>query len=83
MIPADTDPQAYAVQLEIWRRMSTKDKFAQVVQLSNDTRSIVMDGVRNRHPEYDDEQVKHASFRLFLGDMLYRKVWPDRKLLTP
>ena len=81
MIPADTDPKAYEVQLEIWRRMDAETKFAQVVQLCDDGRWLVFEGIRARHPEYNEDQVKHASFRLFLGDDLYSEVWPDRELL--
>jgi len=83
MIPADTDPEAYEAQLEVWRRMAPEKKLAQVFQLSDVVRELVIAGIRDRHPEYDEEQVKHAAFRHFLGDALYREVWPDRDLLPP
>ena len=83
MIPADTHPEAYAVQLNLFRRMSPERKLAQVIQLSDDVRVLVTAGVRSRHPEYNQDQVKHASFRLFLGDALYGQAWPDRALLAP
>lgn len=82
MIPADTDPEAHEIQLNIWRAMEPERKFEQVLQLSDDARALVTDGIRARHPEYNEEQVKHASFRVFLGDTLYAEVWPDRELLA-
>jgi hypothetical protein len=42
-----------------------------------------MDGIRRRHPEYTDEQVRMALLRLLHGDELLRTVWPDRALVQP
>lgn len=81
MIPADTDQESFQVQLNIWRTMPAEQKFAQLLQLNDDARALVVDGIRSRHPDYSEEQVKHASFRIFLGDALYQTVWPDRPLL--
>ena len=81
MIPADTDPEAFEVQLEIWRRMDPKLKFEQVIQHCNDIRQLTLAGIRGRHPTYNAEQLKHAAFRLFLGDALYREVWPEREFI--
>ncbi len=51
--------------------------------MSEQARQIAMDGIRHRHPEYTDEQVRHAMYRLTLGDELYEAAWPDRPLLAP
>lgn len=81
VIPADTDQESFQIQLQLWRAMSAEQKFAQVFQLCDDARALVVDGIRSRHPEYSEDQIKHASFRIFLGDELYQTVWPDRPLL--
>jgi len=81
MIPADTDPAIFDIQLNIWRNMEPSQKFDQVANLCDDSRALVVAGIHNRHPEYTSDQVKHASFRIFLGEDLYRKVWPNRTLL--
>ena len=34
-------------------------------------------------PEYAEEEVRRAFFRLLHGDATTRSVWPDRELLEP
>jgi hypothetical protein len=43
---------------------------------------IAGEGIRRRHPEYDDEQVVWALRRIQLGDRLFRSAWPDGPLLA-
>jgi hypothetical protein len=40
-------------------------------------------GIRARHPEYGEDEVKRAFFRMLHGDAVTRRVWPDRVLLDP
>jgi len=40
-------------------------------------------GIRQRHPEYDADQVRRALLRLRLGDEAARCVWPDQDLVEP
>lgn len=52
-------------------------------ELTDAVRRLAMAGIRNRHPEYTDEQVFFAWARLKLGDELTRAVWPHRSLIDP
>lgn len=81
MRPLDTHPEAYRVQIEALRRMSPDRRMAIAVELTEEVRRIAADGVRERHPDYDDETVGRALFRLFYGDELYRRVWPGVPLV--
>ena len=81
MIPADTHPDAHAVQIALIRGMDADTKFRQIVQMCEDARALGISGIRARHPEYSEDQVKQASHRLFLGDELFREVWPEKELL--
>jgi hypothetical protein len=83
MRPADTTPEAWEVQQAIWRRMGGARRVETALRMSDDARALTMAGIRSRHPEYDDEQVRHAAYRLVLGDALYCAAWPDRPLLAP
>ncbi len=80
---SDTSPEARKVQIRIWRRLGPSGRVALAAKMSENVRSIAMDGVRRRHPEYSEEEVRHAVFRMMLGDDLYRQAWPDRPLLRP
>jgi len=76
LIPADTTPEARLVELAIWRRMSPERRLEIAFEMTETLRSIVAAGVRSRHPEYSEQQVKLAMIRLWLGDELFRKVYP-------
>ena len=74
--PADTTPDAARVHLEIIRRLSPERRLELAFEMSNNLREVAVSGVRSRHPEYSDEQVRFAVARLMLGDELFRKVHP-------
>jgi hypothetical protein len=76
VIPADTTPEAWAVQIDIYRRMPPSRRLELALQLSDSLRSVVASGVRRRHPEYSEEQVRLAVTRLWLGEDLFRQVHP-------
>jgi hypothetical protein len=76
IIPADTTPEAWRVQVEIYRRMSPNRRLGLAFEMSDTLRRTVTDGVRSRHPDYSEDQVRLAVARLWLGDDLFRKVYP-------
>jgi hypothetical protein len=41
------------------------------------------DGIRARHPEYDDQQVKLAALHVWLGPALFHEVYPAAPGLDP
>jgi hypothetical protein len=75
-IPADTTPAAWGVQLDIYRRMAPSRRLELALQMSDSLRRVVASGVRSRHPEYSEEQVRLAVTRLWLGEDLFRKAYP-------
>jgi hypothetical protein len=82
-IPLDTTPEAYAAQIEAYRRMGGKERTAVMFRLNELARATAVAGIRARHPDYGEEQVRLALFRLILGDELTRAVWPGRELVDP
>jgi hypothetical protein len=79
-IPADTTPDAAWVQMKIYRRMSVQKRLQLTLGMSRSLGNIAAAGVRLRHPEYTEEQVKYAVIRLRLGEELFRKAFPGVKL---
>jgi hypothetical protein len=82
-VPADTDPEAYRVQIEAHRRMGPQGRAAAAFRLNEVARTLALAGIRGRHPEYDEEEVHLAYARLALGDALVLRAWPDRALVEP
>jgi hypothetical protein len=80
--PRDTTEDALAVQFAVLRRMTDAQRGDLGVQMAEDLRTIARDSIRERHPEYDEEQLKLALFRLLLGDELFRRAWPEAPLLS-
>ena len=81
MRSADTSVEAHQVQLAIWRAMSPAERARLAVEMSETVARLAVDGIRARHPDYDDESVHRAFLRLRLGDDLYGEVWPDAPLI--
>ncbi len=75
-IPADTTPEAWAVQRDIFRRMSASRRLELALEMTESLRRVVASGVRSRHPDYSEEQVRLAVARLWLGDDLFRQSHP-------
>ena len=75
-IPRDTTLDAFWVQIEALRRLGTKGRARMTFQLCEQVRRFAAAGVRSRHPDYTDEQVRLAVIRLRLGERLFAKVYP-------
>lgn len=80
---ADTTPDAASVRAALYRRMAPSQRCALAARMSADARAITLAGIRQRHPDYDDGQARLALFRLLLGDVMFRRVWPDAAVLAP
>jgi hypothetical protein len=63
--------------------MGGAERVATMFRLNETVRQLAMAGIRARHPNHDEHQVRHAYARLVLGDAVVRAVWPDRDLVEP
>jgi len=69
--------------MEIYRSMSPARRVEAAVQMSDAVWEMAADGIRARHPEYDQPAVRWAVLRLRMGDDLFRVVWPKAPVLAP
>ncbi len=53
----DTHPDAEAVQQELFRRQSAAEKFSLVRALTATVVALCRQGIRERHPEFDETAV--------------------------
>ena len=79
-IPADTSLEAARVQYEIYARMPPARRLQLALEMSDFLRQTVEAGVRARHPDYTDEQVRLAAIRLRLGDDLFHQAYPGAEV---
>jgi len=81
--PRDTDVAAHEAQIEAYRRMGAEARVRLAAQMSEDARLISLDGIRARHPEYDDKRARRALFRLLFGEDMVRALWPGEAPIAP
>jgi hypothetical protein len=79
----DTHPAAHEAQLDAYRRMSAAQKANVVASLSGAVRQLAAEGIRRRHPEYDERDVQKALLALLYGADLVQRLWPKAKVLAP
>ncbi|HVT48025.1 MAG TPA: hypothetical protein VHD57_09580 [Vicinamibacterales bacterium] len=71
------------MQFEAYRRLGATGRMAIAFNLSTTSRQLAMAGIRRRHPEYSDGDVRLALARLLFGDALVRAAWPQCPLVDP
>ena len=81
--PADTSEDAYRRQIAVWRHLSGQEKTEIARRWSRRVRELLREGIRSRHLEYSDEQVRLAAMRRLLGSELFARVFPGQPLLDP
>lgn len=69
--------------MQAYRRMGAEARVRIGFNMSEDVREIAAEGIRSRHPDYAQAQVRSALFRLLYGDELTRAVWPGDALVAP
>jgi hypothetical protein len=74
----DTTPEAHAVQMAIYRRMSGDRRVALLEQMSEEAREITRAGLRRQFPELDEREIIHRERQRRLGAALADAVWPQR-----
>ncbi|MFV1968008.1 MAG: hypothetical protein ACC628_21495 [Pirellulaceae bacterium] len=80
---ADTSPEAYAVQLELLRRMSPIQRLRKTFALSRQLKRMAMDAIRRRHPEFDEDAVRLKFIELTYGEALADDVrrWQEERTI--
>ncbi len=71
----DTDPEAEAVQLEIYRRMPAWRKIELVFEANAMNRAMAMAGLRSRYPQAGPEELRRRLMDLLLGEELAARAY--------
>lgn len=77
---SDTTPEARRVQIAALRAMGVEGRARAMLDLNRLAREFALAGIRTRHPDYDDEKVRRAFFRLTFGRKLFREVYGDAEV---
>ena len=79
----DTSEDAARVQLEVYRRMAPSERLNVGLELTRMSRDLLAQGIRARHPDYSDDEVKWAVIRVWIGRDMFRRVYPHGPQLDP
>lgn len=71
------------MQMDTYRRLGGRGRSEAMFRLNELARELAVAGIRARHPQYDEEQVRMALVRLKHGDALARRVFAGRELVEP
>jgi hypothetical protein len=63
----DTTPEAAAVQEAIVREMTTAQRLALALEMSDPLGNVALAGVRLRYPEFSDEECSRELLRIMYG----------------
>ena len=80
ILPYDTKLDSAIKQFSILREMDINKRAEMTFQLSNNLRSIVESGIRQRHPSYSEEQIKIAVLSLVIDRTLLERAFPGHKV---
>ncbi|MFH1176358.1 MAG: hypothetical protein V1750_03040 [Acidobacteriota bacterium] len=83
MAALDTSRAAASAQIEAYRRMAPEARLRVGLELTRMARGLLTAGIRKRHPEYDENQVRLAAIRLWIGSELFRQAYPEERELAP
>ena len=75
----DTTVEAAKVHAAALRRLGLEGRARMTFELSDNLRAVTEAGIRHRHPDYDEEQVRLALIRAMLGDELFDRFYGDRQ----
>ncbi len=81
--PLDTSADAERVQIEVFRRMGPEKRLRSAAVLSKACRTLLANGIRKRHPDYTEEQVRVAVIRCLLPEDLFLRAYPASRDILP
>jgi hypothetical protein len=77
VLSSDTHPKMEALQIELWRRASPTRKMHMLAQLNASAHTIALAGLRSRHPQASEAELRRRLAGLLLGEDLARKVYGE------
>ncbi len=81
LLPYDTHKNSALKQIDIYKNMDISTKAEITFQLSNNLRSVVEAGIRQRHPEYTQSEVVQAVLSLVVDKETLDKIFGGREVL--
>ncbi|MEX1247764.1 MAG: hypothetical protein WEA61_04735 [Anaerolineales bacterium] len=75
---ADTHPDMEALQIRLLRRATPERKMRMLAAMNAAARKLAMAGLRRRHPQASESELRRRLAGLLLGEELATKVYGDK-----
>jgi hypothetical protein len=76
-IPSDTLQGSAVKQFKVLQKMDINTRAAMTFELSDNLRLILEDGIRQRHPDYCDNDIKMSVLSLTIEKNLFNQAFPE------
>ncbi len=63
--------------------MTPEARLRMAARMSVDVRELTRTGIRHRHPDYSAMEIEDALHGVLLGEALFSRLFPGRRLLAP
>ena len=70
----DTDDKANQAQIAALRALGMEGRLRRGIELSDGVRAMTEAGIRQRHPTFTEQQVRHELLRICYGEELANRV---------
>jgi hypothetical protein len=78
--PRESSTAAHAQYWQALRNLGVAGRARLIFDLSESLRRITESGIRHRHPDYNDRQVRLAATKLTFGPVLFKQVYPNEDI---
>jgi hypothetical protein len=78
--PLDTTPDAHRVHEDVLDKLGPARRLEMAIEMSSYVRALAEAGVRQRHPEYDEQDVRRAVLRKLQGRKIYDMCYPGHDI---
>ena len=75
VLSSDTHPKMEALQIQLWRQASPTRKMHMLAQLNASAQTLALMGLRARHPQASEADLRRRLAGLLLGEELAAKVY--------
>ena len=75
----DTSRTAHDLQLRLYRGMTPEQRSELALRMSDDVRRIAAEGIKQRHPDYSEHDIRRALVALLYGKDAAAKIWPGER----
>jgi hypothetical protein len=79
----DTSQDAHELQVRLYRAMTPGQRSELALRMSDDARRIAAEGIKLRHPDYSERDIRRALVALLYGKDAASKIWPGEPVPSP